>query len=190
MVPLSKFGIALSVTASVSALGTGWPTDGSPTGEIRVYSWDQVKQAGCLTSGGKWTASPDACDTLTATPLGPVTLDTVWTEPEIEASAGSQCWFPDSSAKLACDASVSNTPWLHSGDFQADSPSTHSLVDLSTLMRIWKLTSSFIVLVHGRSLDSYVSLNGKAPTGGEAGVLKSAGQSWDGDNFQLIWVKN
>ncbi|RYP62617.1 hypothetical protein DL771_009660 [Monosporascus sp. 5C6A] len=167
MAPLSKFGIALSAAASVSALGTGWPTEGSQTGEIRVYSWDQGKQVGCLTSAGKWTASPDACDTFTATSLGPVALDIVWTELEIKTGAGSQCWFPYSSTmELVCDASVGETLWLHSLDFQAD------------------------VLVHGRSLDSYVPLNGKAPTGDEAVALKSAGQSWDGDNYQLIWVKN
>ncbi|RYP04074.1 hypothetical protein DL764_004704 [Monosporascus ibericus] len=166
MAPLSKFGIALSAAASVSALGTGWPTQGSQTGEIRVYSWDQDKQVGCLTSAGKWTASPDACDTFKATSLHPITLDVVWTELEIETSAGSRCWSPDSSTmELGCDASVSDTLWLHSGDFQAD------------------------VLVHGRPLDSYVPLNVKAPTGGEAIVLKSVGQSWDGDNYQLIWVK-
>ncbi|RYP50796.1 hypothetical protein DL769_010901 [Monosporascus sp. CRB-8-3] len=168
MGPLSKFGFALSAAASVTALGTGWPTEGSQTGEIRVYSWDQSKEVGCLTSAGEWTASADACGSFTATSLGPVTLDLVWTELEIETSAGSQCWFPNSSnMELVCDDSVSDTLWLHSEDFQ--------------------LT---VFLIHGHSLDSYVPLHGKAPTGDEAVALKGAGQSWDGDNYQLIWMKN
>ncbi|KAI1244849.1 hypothetical protein MGN70_014726 [Eutypa lata] len=168
MSPLSKIALLLSAAASVHALGTGWPTEGTQRGTIRVYSWDEEKEVGCVTKEGQWTVSYGYCDAFNAKSLGPITVDREWTELEMRTSEGAQCWFPDNSTmELVCGSEVDDTEtlWLHASDYQSD------------------------VLVHSRALDSYVPVDGKAPTGEEAVALKGEGQVGDGNNYQLIWVR-
>ncbi|XXG98753.1 proteasome core particle subunit beta 2 [Hypoxylon texense] len=158
-------GLILSTAATAKALGSGWPTSGTQSGQVRVYSWTGAQEVGCLTKDGGWNASGN-CDTFTAQALGTVYEDIYWTQLEIRNSAGNKCWFPDAGTlKLVCDGSIADTLWLHTTDYKAD------------------------ILVHSRALDSYVPLDGAAPSGGNSVALQSHGQTQDGNNYQLIWAK-
>lgn len=126
MSPLSKIALLLSAAASVHALGTGWPTEGTQRGTIRVYSWGEEKEVGCVTKEGHWTVSYGYCDAFNAKALGPITVDREWTELEIRTSEGAQCWFPDNSTmELVCGSEVDDTEtlWLHASDYQSDGKS-------------------------------------------------------------------
>ncbi|KAI1399949.1 hypothetical protein F4819DRAFT_488075 [Hypoxylon fuscum] len=155
--------LVCSTVASATVLGSGWPTSGTESGQVRVYSWTQAQEVGCLTKDGSWTASGN-CDTFTAEATGPIYVDQSWTQLEIRNSAGNRCWFPDGT-KFACDASVDHDLWMHADNYKAD------------------------ILVHDRALDSYVPLDGAAPSGVNAAALQGKGQTQDGNNYQLIWAK-
>ncbi|KAI1415725.1 hypothetical protein F5Y13DRAFT_156689 [Hypoxylon sp. FL1857] len=151
-----------AVTALV--LGSGWPTSGTESGQVRVYSWSQAQEVGCLTKEGEWTAS-GTCDTFKVQALGEVYVDREWTQLDIVTSAGNRCWFPNDDLKLVCDSSVNGTLWLHASDYKND------------------------ILVHNRALDSYIPFDGAKPSGGNAVALKGDEQTQDGNNYQLIWAK-
>ncbi|KAK6958134.1 hypothetical protein Daesc_000928 [Daldinia eschscholtzii] len=165
MASLFNFGLVLSMATTALALGSGWPTSGTESGQVRVYSWSQATKVGCLTADAHWTASGD-CDTFTAQAVGPIYVDRPWTQLEIKNSAGNKCWFNDEEdLKLVCDSSVTTTLWVHALDYKSD------------------------ILVHNRALDSYVPFDGSKPSGDKAVALKSKGQTQDGNNYQLIWER-
>ncbi|KAI0845277.1 hypothetical protein F5Y00DRAFT_246522 [Daldinia vernicosa] len=121
MASLFNVGLVLSMATTALALGTGWPTSGTESGQVRVYSWSQAAEVGCLTADASWTASGN-CDTFTAQALGPIYVDRPWTQLEIKNSAGNKCWFNDEEdLKLACDDSVATTLWVHASDYKSDS---------------------------------------------------------------------
>ncbi|KAI1444017.1 hypothetical protein F5Y02DRAFT_391729 [Annulohypoxylon stygium] len=118
---LLNCGLILSTAASALALGSGWPTSGTESGQVRVYSWSLAQEVGCLTKDGSWTASGD-CDTFTAQALGQVYIDQEWTQLEIRNSVGDKCWFDgESTLKLVCDGSVTGTLWVHASNYKSDS---------------------------------------------------------------------
>ncbi|KAI0387243.1 hypothetical protein F5Y04DRAFT_239752 [Hypomontagnella monticulosa] len=165
MACLFQLGLLLSAATTVLALGSGWPTSGTEAGQVRVYSWNQAQEVGCLTADGSWTASGN-CDTFTVQAVGPIYIDRPWTQLEIKNSAGNKCWFDgESTLKLVCNSAVTGTLWVHASDYKAD------------------------ILVHNRALDSYIPFDGKAPSGGNSVALQSKGQTQDGNNYQLIWAK-
>ncbi|KAI1387004.1 uncharacterized protein F4822DRAFT_411874 [Hypoxylon trugodes] len=121
MVRLSNLSLVLSTVTTALALGSGWPTSGTESGQVRVYSWNQAQEVGCLTSDGRWTASGN-CDIFTAQAIGTVYIDQQWTQLEIKSSAGNKCWFTDEDTlKLVCDSSVDGTLWVHASDYKSDS---------------------------------------------------------------------
>ncbi|KAI1107731.1 hypothetical protein F4804DRAFT_296932 [Jackrogersella minutella] len=130
MASLFTAALLLSATASAANLGSGWPTSGTESGQVRVYSWSQAQEVGCLTADGSWTASRD-CDTFTAEAIGQVYIDQDWTQLQIRSSAGNECWFADEETlKLVCDGSVNGTLWVHASNYKSDSESLGSPRDV------------------------------------------------------------
>lgn len=131
--------LVCSTVASATVLGSGWPTSGTESGQVRVYSWTQAQEVGCLTKDGSWTASGN-CDTFTAEATGPIYVDQSWTQLEIRNSAGNRCWFPDGT-KFACDASVDHDLWMHADNYKADSQWPSLLVASDSVTEITESSS-------------------------------------------------
>ncbi|KAI2464353.1 hypothetical protein F4781DRAFT_413311 [Annulohypoxylon bovei var. microspora] len=139
MASFLKCALILSTAVTALDLGSGWPTSGTESGQVRVYSWNRAQEVGCLTNDGSWTASGN-CDTFTAQALGPIYIDQPWTQLQIRTSVGNECWFDgETTLKLICDSSVNGTLWVHASNYKSDSELPYHIVTLRVDTNVVKI---------------------------------------------------